>query len=222
MRETVCDFSHSKRNKCALDTVAKNPNSQREDSQCHRSSTGLVLDAGREKRRACFETRSALLPASGRARSLSPLRRLAWSEPPPPPGHSRAAPRASPVATSASCGFELPRRESRDVRRSRCVRGSTRAECPPPTTTWSARAIPFVALRRGPRRAHRRRRAPSPPPITRHSPRVPDRFPLRGVASSPASQPRSARSAPRPRPSISTCSCAGCRAKTRIRFTDCS
>ena len=140
----------------------------------------------------------------------------------PPPGHSRAAPRASPVATSASCGFELPRRESRDVRRSRYVRGSTRAECPPPTTTWSARAIPFVALRRGPRRAHRRRRAPSPPPITRHSPRVPDRFPLRGVASSPASQPRSARSAPRPRPSISTCSCAGCRAKTRIRFTDCS
>lgn len=100
----------------------------------------------------------------------------------------------------------------------------TRADrCPPPTTTWSN-----VAWDPAPRRTAADERRGRERPFTRHSPNaLPDHRALSPpFLSDPvafhAQAPRSARSAPRLCPSTSTCSCESCRAKTPMRFTDCS
>ena len=127
--------------------------------------------------------------AQSRCRDRAGLRLsrcLAWSQR-PPATRARAARHAR--ATCASRGFEPPRRESLDVRRCRCVRGSTRADRVPTADDDVERARdPSFDGVAGSRRVHHRRRR-----ARRCPSRVAHRVLL--VASALASSPRLARTA---------------------------
>ena len=103
------------------------------------------------------------------ARFTTPSRCLAWSA----PGHSRAAPRVTPVATCASRGFRRPRRESPVFRRvsasPRVVRAPRADRRRGPTADDECRARarhPFDPVPRAAPRPHPRR-ARSPMSISR-------------------------------------------------------
>jgi hypothetical protein len=180
--------------------VFEKSENERDDSPCHRSSRGSRL--GRAPRSARLgklptdtEKKKEKLRVAGveTGALVSRLSRcLAWSQRPPATRAprrasrpSRRAPRADPslrgerISMSAALGASAARRVP--------------TECPPPTTTWSARAIPSFDGVAGSRAASttvdaRSRRCPS---------RVTHRVLL--VASALASSPRLARTSRAPR-----------------------
>ena len=178
--------------------VFEKPENERDDSPCHRSSRGSRLAERRDRRvwenfRPTKKKEKLRVAGVETGALVSRLSRcLAWSQRPPATRAprrasrpSRRAPRADPslrgerISMSAALGASAARRVP--------------TECPPPTTTWSARAIPSFDGVAGSRAVSttvdaRSRRCPS---------RVTHRVLL--VASALASSPRLARTSRAPR-----------------------
>lgn len=174
----------------------ENPENERDDSPCHRSSRNSRLGRASRSARPDFrptrKNESSVAGVETGAAGLRLSRCVAWSQRPPATRAPRRASRPSRRAPRADSNLR-GERVSMSAALGASAARRVPTECPPPTTTWSARAIPSFDGVAGSRAVSttvdaRSRRCPS---------RVTHRVLL--LASALASSPRLARTSRAPR-----------------------
>lgn len=193
-RSIVRVFAHENRKSSAKTTARfRKARNEHDDSPCHRSSREFSVGSTAEIGASGKTSDRHLKKKEESSALVSRLTRcLAWSQRPPATRAPRRASRPSrraPRADSSLRGERVSMSAALGASAARRVP----TECPPPTTTWSARAIPSFDGVAGSRAASttvdaRSRRCPS---------RVTHRVLL--VASALASSPRLARTSRAPR-----------------------